>query len=1069
MNNLKVSSGYGRGNSVKEILQNSSNSYLSTPAPSMSINSNLNVASGRAAQVLRQIKQTSLVNFSKNLLENQLFIRCTVTQWHKYVVEFEPLITSRTTRFTMINHLSKTLGDLHKLYDGQFMYVPNPLSKEAFIFNNTKVNTPNEVRLKYSDTINIEEIPIDLINSLFRLAIDKGRESILNSMNRNNGYRQKVRYWNGNIVNIERKEDGILLTFDFAQKSSTTCYEELERFYMSTCGDDYRESARKELINKLVLTRYDNRTQRIDNIDFQLTPATLIINDEAKTTLIDYYLNRFDITIKDPDQPLLVYCPRRPGENTTNTEVNYLVPEFCYLTGLADRAHRDARARKTQNINVLDSAGRQNEISNFDDMIRRNMTTNKYLTLWGIDIVANTTQTHSIIDESYRKLSINDTALEDDEDNEHKDIVDNDYSYGHFTKPIALNNWLLIYPNIDEDRASTYVNMLRQVGQQQGMLINEPIHVKLDDDETATYANALRNNLNRQVQLVSIIVKSRRIDRYNTIKRICCIEIPTPTEIVLRSTIADDDILPSVALNIARDITVKLGGQIRPTNINISNFMIIGLATWTSEHVNYKSSEHFDYVLSIVGSLNNTMTEYFSHAKAYTNENDLRSDVASFVQLAVDAYYKQNKIYPTTLIIGRNVFSSFDDLNIIKENEIPSIIDLITNNSNIEDYEPRLIIFTFMKQMIYDSYKYVQPKKATNTDYFVANDSPSYCFYLSSHRDNCSTLQARQFLVLFDNTDLSAQKIQRLILYLTLHIPQRHHFFFPSTCRMHIQIGHQESINLSSLNTFGDVIQGLNDLLGENSYSIERNGKKIDLSAENQLLEDEIYKVWPKVLGGKRSSALRGQAGGFGSLLRSFGKQILISKNKEACRDLNGRRMRDVNNEKKLKEWMQKQLEKPATPSSDQKSKSSADEDQKDYRNVPPPHKFSDAAYDEQKKQIADDMDESVQIAAQLIQEEKRKKKKKSSTAISTNDDDDNDKKDNDDDEDVETIATTKKRRHSEDILEDGELKMKKTKKEKGASAAFFLGIDLGDVSTDDDDEDEPVASAKKKKVAKKI
>ena len=41
--------------------------------------------------------------------------------------------------------------------------------------------------------------------------------------------------------------------------------------------------------------------------------------------------------------------------------------------------------------------------------------------------------------------------------------------------------------------------------------------------------------------------------------------------------------------------------------------------------------------------------------------------------------------------------------------------------------------------------------------------------------------------------------------------------------------------------------------------------------------------------------------GGFGSLLRSFGKSILISKNKEACRDLNGRRMRDVNNEKKLK------------------------------------------------------------------------------------------------------------------------------------------------------------------------
>ncbi|CAF0725401.1 unnamed protein product [Rotaria sordida] len=781
MDNLKVSGNYGRGNSTKDMLQNSSNS--NPPAPSININNNLNVASGRAAQVLRQIKQSSLSNSSKDLLENQLFIRCTITQWYKYLVEFQPIITSRTTRFTMINHLSKYLGDLHKLYDGQFIYVSRQLLKETFIFNNTTINTPNEVRIQYIETINIEQIPIDLINVLFRLAIDQGRESIMNSTNRNGGHRQKVRHWNGKIVNIERKDDGILLTIDFVQKSSTTCYEELERFYMSTCGDDYQESARKELINKLVLTRYDNRTQRIDNIDFQLTPATFTFNDDSQTTLIDYYLNKFDMTIKDPDQPLIVYCPRRPGENTTNTEVNYLVPEFCYLTGLSDRAHRDARARKTHNLIPLNSAGRQAEISHFHHMIRRNIATVKYLALWGINIVSTNISIHSSIDESYRKISYNDVVLEDDEENEQKDTQDNDHSYGHFTNPIELTNWLLIYPKVDEDRASIYVNMLRQVGQQQGMPINEPIHVKMDDDETDTYANALRSNLSEQIQLVSLIVKSRRIDRYNTIKRICCIEIPTPTEIVLRSTIADDDILPNVALNIARDINFKLGGQIRTININIPNIMMIGLATWTSAQVNYKSSEHLDYVLAIVGSINYNMTEYFSYAKSYTNENDLRSDIGLFVRLAINAYYEENKIYPTTIIIGRNVFSSFDDLNMIKENEIQSIIDIITHNNIIEDYKPRLIIFTYMKQMIYDFYKYVQPKKIANVDCLIAKDSPSYCFYLSSHRDHCSTLQARQFLVLFDNTDLSAQKIQRLILYLTLHIPQRNQFFLPSVCR----------------------------------------------------------------------------------------------------------------------------------------------------------------------------------------------------------------------------------------------------------------------------------------------
>lgn len=44
-----------------------------------------------------------------------------------------------------------------------------------------------------------------------------------------------------------------------------------------------------------------------------------------------------------------------------------------------------------------------------------------------------------------------------------------------------------------------------------------------------------------------------------------------------------------------------------------------------------------------------------------------------------------------------------------------------------------------------------------------------------------------------------------------------------------------------------------------------------------------------RVLGGK---------GGFGSMLRAIGARIEKTTNHEACRDLSGRRMRDVNNEK---------------------------------------------------------------------------------------------------------------------------------------------------------------------------
>lgn len=69
------------------------------------------------------------------------------------------------------------------------------------------------------------------------------------------------------------------------------------------------------------------------------------------------------------------------------------------------------------------------------------------------------------------------------------------------------------------------------------------------------------------------------------------------------------------------------------------------------------------------------------------------------------------------------------------------------------------------------------------------------------------------------------------------------------------------------------------------------NGKIIDPVdyLEEILSKDVIVRVHYRLCGGK---------GGFGSMLRALGAQIEKTTNREACRDLSGRRMRDVNNEK---------------------------------------------------------------------------------------------------------------------------------------------------------------------------
>lgn len=49
--------------------------------------------------------------------------------------------------------------------------------------------------------------------------------------------------------------------------------------------------------------------------------------------------------------------------------------------------------------------------------------------------------------------------------------------------------------------------------------------------------------------------------------------------------------------------------------------------------------------------------------------------------------------------------------------------------------------------------------------------------------------------------------------------------------------------------------------------------------------------------------SLKGGKGGFGSLLRSVKPKAQQDDNYEACRDLSGRRLRHINNERRIREF----------------------------------------------------------------------------------------------------------------------------------------------------------------------
>lgn len=98
-------------------------------------------------------------------------------------------------------------------------------------------------------------------------------------------------------------------------------------------------------------------------------------------------------------------------------------------------------------------------------------------------------------------------------------------------------------------------------------------------------------------------------------------------------------------------------------------------------------------------------------------------------------------------------------------------------------------------------------------------------------------------------------------------------------------------------------------------------------------------------------------------MLRAIGAQIEKTTNREACRDLSGRRLRDINEEKKLKNWIEKK-----------KNEEKEDPEEKFQKKIGkllsvPKKEFKDDEYDEARANLLDSISDSVEQGFKKVKE----------------------------------------------------------------------------------------------------
>lgn len=90
-------------------------------------------------------------------------------------------------------------------------------------------------------------------------------------------------------------------------------------------------------------------------------------------------------------------------------------------------------------------------------------------------------------------------------------------------------------------------------------------------------------------------------------------------------------------------------------------------------------------------------------------------------------------------------------------------------------------------------------------------------------------------------------------------------------------------------------------------------------------------------------------------MLRAIGAQIEKTTNREACRDLSGRRLRDINEEKRLKNWIEKK-----------RNEEKEDPEEKFQKKIGkllavPKKEFKDAHYEESRSNLLENINDSVE------------------------------------------------------------------------------------------------------------
>lgn len=282
------------------------------------------------------------------------------------------------------------------IFDGQALYsasrivIPNVYSQNTHTNRKTQISLKLVAEIAPTDPVFLQVYNIIFRNIMTTLGLQLMGRFYYEPSAKIEFKARRLEVWPGYITSVRNQEHEILLNVELTHKvvRSESVLEFINDIKKTARPGDYQREVCKHLLRSIVLTGYNNKTYKVDDIEWKITPrCEFQMKDGSKVSYKDYYQTHYGITIKNMDQPMLVSLPKKKDYHRGSAQPIFLVPEVCHMTGLSDSMRKDVALMKELSGDLVLSPSER--VRNATGFIRRWYATPsivKELEKWNLEI-----------------------------------------------------------------------------------------------------------------------------------------------------------------------------------------------------------------------------------------------------------------------------------------------------------------------------------------------------------------------------------------------------------------------------------------------------------------------------------------------------------------------------------------------------------------------------------------------------------------------------------------------------------------------------------------------------------